>query len=518
MKDFVCVNNITGKFWDDLDENRNYELYINSYSWILKIGDYWYFFYTPYHFIGKIKDSQMPQIVVSRIQEYDVYVKDGIFQKNNNTEASLDPDSKVLKQSPIRLSKLEHTLGIGNWFYAMGQNFVTFNNTFVCDDVYMPNLERECSLSKIGGGIVFDYMLGMSCRTRTPHFYRGIFDFPCFNGVDSSNIQIYNFDEKKWNSDKWIKQFHCLSERVRVYKSQASMDEIRQMRKDVFTNTINVVRQGYYELDDGNIITLPPSDEIVRNTKFYSREIKVSDNKPFQLDTIIKVDNIDCLVAANKLQLEGYNVAVLNMASRQNPGGGVYSGAGAQEENLFRRSNLFQSMFQFAPYASQYGIKKSVYQYPLDKNFGGVYTKKATVFRDTEEKGYQLLGTPFEMSFISVPGMNKPELTSDGMIVDSLVEPIKNKIRTILRIGLENGHDALVLGALGCGAFRNPPKHIARLFHEVIEESEFANRYKLLLFAILEDHNSHNSHNPEGNFKPFEEEFSGNLNNKSLNV
>ncbi len=46
-------------------------------------------------------------------------------------------------------------------------------------------------------------------------------------------------------------------------------------------------------------------------------------------------------------------------------------------------------------------------------------------------------------------------------------------IRTILRIGLSNGHDALILGAMGCEAFRNPPSHVAKLFHEVIIEPEF---------------------------------------------
>ena len=93
------------------------------------------------------------------------------------------------------------------------------------------------------------------------------------------------------------------------------------------------------------------------------------------------------------------------------------------------------------------------------------------------------------------------------MIVDSLVGGIKNKIRTILRIGLKHGHDALVLGALGCGAFHNPPRHIAKLFHEVIYENEFANKFKLIVFAILDDHNSHKSHNRDGNFLPFKEEF-----------
>ena len=103
--------------------------------------------------------------------------------------------------------------------------------------------------------------------------------------------------------------------------------------------------------------------------------------------------------------------------------------------------------------------------------------------------------------------MNRPDLTADGMIVDHHVEPIKNKIRTIFRLGLIHRHDSLVLGALGCGAFCNPPRHVARLFHEVMEEQEFKNRYRRILFAILDDHNAHQRHNPEGNFKPFVEEF-----------
>ena len=80
-------------------------------------------------------------------------------------------------------------------------------------------------------------------------------------------------------------------------------------------------------------------------------------------------------------------------------------------------------------------------------------------------------------------------------------------MRTIFRIGLLHHHDSLVLGALGCGAFRNPPAHIARLFHAVMEEEEFKNKYKLLVFAILDDHNARLKHNPDGNFLPFVREF-----------
>ena len=110
-------------------------------------------------------------------------------------------------------------------------------------------------------------------------------------------------------------------------------------------------------------------------------------------------------------------------------------------------------------------------------------------------------------AFISVAGINHPTLTSEGMIDEAHIEMIKNKIRTILRIGLQNGHDSLVLGALGCGAFCNPPQHIALLFYEVLKEKEFINKYKHISFAILEDSNSFHKHNKQGNLKCFEQQF-----------
>ena len=246
---------------------------------------------------------------------------------------------------------------------------------------------------------------------------------------------------------------------------------------------------------------------MMRKTVFYEKEICLSNTAQCADSTIIEVQNIDCLYAGIQMKEQGYNPAVLNMASRRNPGGGVTTGAGAQEETLFRRTNLFRFLYQFAPYAEQYGIKQSRYQYPLDRNFGGIYTPAAIYFRESEQKGYALLDNPVSLSFITVAGMNRPDLTADGMIADHHVEPIKNKIRTIFRIGLVHGHDSLVLGALGCGAFRNPPRHVARLFHEVMEEPEFKDKYRKIVFAILDDHNAHQSHNPEGNFKPFADEF-----------
>lgn len=310
-----------------------------------------------------------------------------------------------------------------------------------------------------------------------------------------------------WNSQLWKTQFEQLSVQKDAKQKEDAKFLLRNMRAEVFKHTTFLVQQGYYINEKNQRINFPDAQGMVSNTQFYHSPHLAHHIPTINGETIVKVENIDCLLVAEKLLAEGYHPAVVNIASRRNPGGGVLTGAGAQEENLFRRSNLFQSLYQFAPFADIYGLRKSKYQYPLDRNFGGIYTPYATIFRGTEQDGYPLLYEPYRMSFIAVAGINRPALESPERIASELVEAVKNKIRTIFRIGLLHGHDSLILGALGCGAFRNPPSHIARLFHEVMEEPEFKNKFRLLLFAILDDHNARLKHNPKGNYLPFVREF-----------
>jgi uncharacterized protein (TIGR02452 family) len=65
------------------------------------------------------------------------------------------------------------------------------------------------------------------------------------------------------------------------------------------------------------------------------------------------------------------------------------------------------------------------------------------------------------------------------------------------------GHSLLVLGALGCGAFRNPPREVARLWAEVLGEAEFAGGWwREIVFAVLDTRR-------EGNLEVFEEVLEG---------
>jgi len=309
---------------------------------------------------------------------------------------------------------------------------------------------------------------------------------------------------KNYDHKKWIENFIIASNKI-------DRERLRGLRRDIFQETLSIVKEGAYSTN-GKSVTIP-NKGVQEQAEFFSAPFKlepVAGNTP----TRFSVVESDCLVTAYILAHSGFNPCVLNMASRQNPGGGVTGGAGAQEENLFRRSNLFLSLYQFAPYADEYkeyGIKKSEHQYPLDRTYGGVYSGGITVFRETEPDGYKLMQDPFQTAFVTVPAINRPDLESiDGkyFITQKLVEPVKEKIRTMLRIAGKHKHDALVLGAWGCGAYCNPPEHIAVLFKEVFSEDEFTRRFSLVVFSIISDHNSNKAQNPDGNLLPFIKVFS----------
>ena len=277
----------------------------------------------------------------------------------------------------------------------------------------------------------------------------------------------------------------------------------RRQLADVFQQTIDIVQEGSYTSESGEEVTLLDNEPMLKGSRFYTKPLDASNVPSLPTLTKIIVRNDDSIHCGHTLQQEGYNPVVLNLASRRNPGGGVKNGSRAQEESLFRSTNLFLSMYRYAEYAEDYGLEKSRFQYPMPVRFGGIYIPKATVFRAGAKDDFALLDTPYYMSFVAVAAINHPELDANGNICEEDANLTKNKMRTMLRIGLLNGHDSIVLGAFGCGAFHNPPKHIARLFHEVIDEKEFKDKYKLIAFAILEDHNSPRG----GNLQPFIEEF-----------
>jgi uncharacterized protein (TIGR02452 family) len=310
---------------------------------------------------------------------------------------------------------------------------------------------------------------------------------------------------QQWNSQIWLSGW---------WKATVSRggDAKRALLTKVFTHNLDIFRDGAYRTETDRVVTLPVSGAFVENSEMFSAPIQLS-AEYIKADTQISVLNVDCILATRDLVEQGYNPAVLNMASLYHPGGGVLQGSGAQEEELCRRSTLAISLYQFSLPGGRYGdladmvrVKRRDERYPMDNTYGGIYSPDITFFRGTQEEGYALLDETFQAAVISVASLNyNPKhghnTLDNGNIPEADKPILKEKIRTILRIGALKGHDSLVLGALGCGAFCTPPAQMARLFHQVIDEPEFQGRFRKIVFAIIDSASSNN-------YKPFLKEFS----------
>ena len=297
-----------------------------------------------------------------------------------------------------------------------------------------------------------------------------------------------------WNSREWLKKFE------KAKQLHATQGE----RQDVFYNTVNIVKSGVYITEDGMTVKLQLNADALRDNVFCENPVTL--RLPEHIyETNVSVRNMDCLDLAHELLKEDPtdDVCVLNMASARNPGGGVARGAGAQEEYLFRCSDYYRFLYQYASSfdCRKYGIEPNRHHtYPLQGDSAGIFSHGVTIFRSNEASGYALIGNPWKVNFVAVAAHHLPWKTD--RIPDDLVPSTLERIRTILRIAWNNGQRRLVLGALGCGAFNNPPAHMARLFRQVFEELEFKGLFRQIVFAVIEDHNSMNA-----NYKAFHNVF-----------
>ena len=47
---------------------------------------------------------------------------------------------------------------------------------------------------------------------------------------------------------------------------------------------------------------------------------------------------------------------------------------------------------------------------------------------------------------------------------------LTSRIRRIFEVAVASGNEVLILGAFGCGAFRNPPEIVAKVFYNVMQD------------------------------------------------
>ena len=288
------------------------------------------------------------------------------------------------------------------------------------------------------------------------------------------------------------------------------------MRQDVYKNNSLIFHAGGYVCESGKEVELPVDDPMLEGTKVYSEAFDVNEVVSSPEPTVTRVVNEDCLKTAKSMLDRGLNPCVMNLADAYTACGMYKRGSRAQEEGLCRASTLSRSLFQFFKaksypknvYAVEANVEIKFEAYPMDMNFGGIYSPGVTVFRNADDL-YSLSEEPYKVGIVSVAaldfnekhGQNMEYKAAEGGFTSEGLEIMKNKIRTIYRIALSNGHDSLVAGAFGCGAFRLPADKVAALFDEILKETEFKNKFKEVVFAILDKEGD------KGKFAPFYKMF-----------
>ena len=307
------------------------------------------------------------------------------------------------------------------------------------------------------------------------------------------------------------------SERMQVMMASGRFGR-QNARKEIYklnTKLFHDWQSGCADIDLGD------HKAFLNGAKLYKKPFDVSDVSTVYESTVTGCINADCMDVAEQLIAKGYNPAILNLASAKRPCGGWDAGMGAQEESLCFSSTLSQSLYQFGDpkykNVRDSGVTLKEIGYPHDINYGGIYSPDVTFFKNNISKYYTLRENSFKCDVITVAALcfngkshyaGVDELSyqaEDGGFTPEGREIMLNKIRTIFRVGAEHGNDALVLGAFGCGAYALLPSAVAPLFRVVMEEPEFKNKFKLLVFSILE--RPRRPQGLDGKFAPFYREF-----------
>jgi uncharacterized protein (TIGR02452 family) len=172
-------------------------------------------------------------------------------------------------------------------------------------------------------------------------------------------------------------------------------------------------------------------------------------------------------------------IAALNFASARHPGGGFLGGARAQEEDLARCSALYACLLT----QPRYYEANRAHDTPLYTDHV-IYAPDVPFFRDDD---YELLDEPFLVSIVTAPAPNAGALPPHWPDARASVRAtLESRAANVLAVAADRGHRRLVLGAWGCGVFRNDPEDVAAVFAACLASPHFEGAFDHVVFAVYD--------------------------------
>jgi uncharacterized protein (TIGR02452 family) len=246
--------------------------------------------------------------------------------------------------------------------------------------------------------------------------------------------------------------------------------------KGLAQETLRILSDGRYTAPSGTTVHLARElAAAIEGTRLYRPDDFDLSSTPGRPRT--EVTDETTQIAARRL-IEGDGVAdvvLLNFASARNPGGGFLGGAKAQEEDLCRCSGLYSCLITQREY---YDVNRAQSSMLYTDHI--IYSPRVPFFRNRKLDLMESIVTP---SVITAPAPNAGQHLRRAPDDQASIEATL-RIRTakVLSVARENGHRMLLLGAWGCGAFRNDPKVVAKIFAECLQDMGGA--FDRVVFAV----------------------------------
>lgn len=240
-------------------------------------------------------------------------------------------------------------------------------------------------------------------------------------------------------------------------------------RVRILRETMKAAENGCYFVKDREV-KLPFRFEQMKEIKLYSAEqiaqlpqIPLSVKEPARI-VLRNQDTLEATFDLHRRRKESEKpVLVLNFANPHRPGGGIRSKPGTQEEHLCVKTTLLCSLETEKAWP--------FYQVNLDCGTQSqtdtiLYSPNTMVIRNPD---LSLREDPFPIAVMTVSAPIASRMEPEEL--PDLENILRKRIHGMIRTAIEEGYTRLVLGAWGCGNFGNDPELVAKLFHQVLMES-----------------------------------------------
>ena len=252
--------------------------------------------------------------------------------------------------------------------------------------------------------------------------------------------------------------------------------------------TVAITRRGSYEPEPGRVVDFRDAvQRCLATTRFVSADeaAQLRDaaaaSAPSGPATAVEVVGETTLAAIARL-LHGHAgpVAALNFASAKNAGGGFLNGSEAQEESLARSSALYALLLTAEEFYLGHRASRS-----LLYTDAMILSPACPIFRDDD--GF-LLSNPHVASFITSAAPNAGAVADNARHELPLLPAVlQRRAECVLALAASEGYRQLVLGAWGCGVFRNDPALVARTFAlHLRADGPWAARFDRVVFSIYD--------------------------------